>query len=121
MEYLHKLRIARHGPGYFNNKGQIDWSVVNPNGIESLRPRNEPGLQFADCVASAVYRAVGEDWFGDVRPTLIEALALRFLHHGSTPRDYGFKLLPYGFSVPLSSDQARSFGAVGYSFPATPD
>lgn len=115
--YLHKLRLARHGPRYFNNKGRIDWSVVSPSGIVSLRAKHEPGLQFADCVASAVYKAVDEDWFGEVVPSYLETLAPRFIRQGATSCDHGFKLLPDGFNGPLSAGQRRALGAVGYSFP----
>jgi hypothetical protein len=97
--YLHKLRVARHGPGYFNNKGTIDWSVVNPSNVESARAKNEPGLQFADCVASAVYKAIDQDWFGEVTPSFIEALAPRFIRQGMSPRDYGFKRACQNFRV----------------------
>lgn len=58
VAYLYKLKTARHGGDYFNNRGKIDWSVVHLLGIDSVRPKNEPGLQLADCAASAIFRAM---------------------------------------------------------------
>lgn len=112
--YLHKLRVERHGRGYFNNKRQIQWSVVDPSSIESARAKAEPGLQFADCVASAIYRAVDEDWFGVPSPGLLEDLAPRFLRDGATPFGYGFTLLPERFQGPLTTQQERGLRAVGF-------
>lgn len=114
--YLYKLKTARHGADYFNNKGQIDWSVVHPFGVDCLRPKNEPGLQFADCVASAIFRSIDEDWFGKVSPEYMEALSPLFIRRGTAVRDYGYKLLPDGFNGPLSKNQIGSLKAVGYTF-----
>lgn len=111
--YLHKLRVARHGPDYFNNKRQITWPVVDPSGLISLRGASEAGLQFADCVASAVFRALDQDHFGTAVPAYLEALAPRFVKLGATPEGHGFKLLPDGFRGPLSDAQRRGLRAVG--------
>jgi hypothetical protein len=112
--YLHKLCVERHGRDYFNNKRQIEWSVVDPSAIESLRAKGEPGLQFADCVASAIFKAVDADWFGDAAPHFLERLAPRFLGRGRTAFGYGFKLLPDGFAGPLCREQEQGLMAVGY-------
>jgi Protein of unknown function (DUF3800) len=114
--YLYKLKTSRHGPDYFNNRGKIDWSVVHELGVECLRPKNEPGLQLADCAASAIFRSVDENWFGSVRPSYLESLGEKFIKLGTTPRDYGFKLLPDGYNGPFSKDQIRGLKAVGYTF-----
>lgn len=123
--YMHKLRVSRHDRAYFNNKHQIDWSCFNPSDITSARARAECGLQFADCVASSIFRAVDEDRFGDdVMPEFLEELSPRFLRASgnSTPAGYGFKLLPDPFpgpaQIPLTDRQARSLAAVGYIRPA---
>ncbi len=114
--YLYKLKVERHGADYFNNRGKIDWSMVHILGIDGLRPRTEPGLQVADCIASAIFRALDEDQFGSGRPAYLENLSRLFIRHSSTPRDYGFKLLPDHLNVPLSQDQIRGLKAVGYIF-----
>lgn len=112
--YLEKLRMERHDRNYFNNKGSINWSVFEPRAIESRRAKNEPGLQFADCIASAIHRSIDEDWYGTSEPEHVELLASRFLHRDKTPRDYGFKLLPDGFRGPASHRQRRTLKTVGY-------
>jgi hypothetical protein len=90
--------------------------VVDIGGLASERPKNEPALQLVDCVASAVYKAIDEDNFGEVVSLFIETLAQRFIRTQSAVADYGFKLLPDKFKAPLSSDQKRSLKAVGYDF-----
>jgi uncharacterized protein DUF3800 len=112
--YLSKLRTERRDRKYFNNKGQIDWSVVDVFDIESRRDRDEAGLQIADCAASAIFRALDESWFGDTKPDYLKLLSGKFIRVSSTPRDYGFKLLPDGFRGPISKGQRQGLMSVGY-------
>ncbi len=113
--YLHKLRLSRHGKDYFNNKRSINWDVVDPSSIDHARARAEPLLQIADCVASAVYKAIDEDWFGSVEPAFLESLAPRFIDLGrGATFGHGFKLLPDGYRGPLSVNQERGLRAVGF-------
>lgn len=112
--YLYKLKSERHDRTYFNNRRQIDWSVVDIPDIDSRKDKDEAGLQIADCAASAIYRALDESWFGDVRPDYLETLRDRFIRNSTTPRDYGFKLLPDNFRAPLSEAQRRGLRSVGY-------
>jgi hypothetical protein len=115
--YLEKLRI-KGGSGPFNNLHNIDWSVVSPYLIRAEKAKDALGLQFADCVASAVYRAVDDDWFGETKPEYLQILAPRFLRGAGaeTARGHGFKLLPQPFSAPLTSGQRKGLSAVGYTF-----
>lgn len=112
--YLLKLKTERHDRSYFNNKGQIDWSVVDVFDMASRRPKDVIGLQIADCTASAIFRALDENWFGDAQPEYLTLLRDRFVRTASTPRDYGFKLLPDNFKAPLSNNQRQGLLAVGY-------
>jgi hypothetical protein len=113
--YLLKLKTERHDRTYFNNKRQIDWSVVDILNIDSRKDKDEIGLQIADCAASAIYRSLDESWFGNVTPRYLELLSDRFIRSNGSPRDYGFKLLPDNFRAPLSNDQRQALDAVGYS------
>ena len=119
VSYLYRLQVARHDRTHFNNRGTINWSVVSLSGIESARPRNEPGLQLVDCAASGIFRAIDENWFGQVRPDYLRSLGPRFIRISQAPRDYGFKLLPDGFVGPLSAEQQLSLRALGYTFPVS--
>lgn len=76
--YLEYLR-TKGGSGPFNNLHDIDWSVVSPYLVRAEKAKDVPGLQFADCVAGAVYRAVDENWFGNTVPEYLELLGPRFL------------------------------------------
>lgn len=112
--YLYKLNSERHDRTYFNNRRQIDWSVVDISDIDSRKDKDEAGLQIADCAASAIYRALDESWFGDVRPKYLEILRDKFIRNSSTPWDYGFKLLPDNFRAPLSEAQRQGLKSIGY-------
>ncbi|MGJ4955097.1 DUF3800 domain-containing protein [Bradyrhizobium sp. HKCCYLRH2015] len=113
--YLFKIKTERHDRNYFNNRGQIDWPLVDLRSIVGRKNRDEPGLQIADCAGSAIFRALDESWFGDGRPEYLEMLSGKFIHIGSAPpRGYGFKLLPDGFRGPTSANQKRALNAVGY-------
>lgn len=112
--YLLKLKTERRDARYFNNKGQIDWSVVNAFDIKSRKDKDEVGLQIADCAASAIFRSLDQSWFGNVDPVYLERLSKKFARIGSTPRDYGFKLLPDDFRAPLSASQRLGLHSVGY-------
>jgi hypothetical protein len=69
-------------------------------------------------VASAVYRAIDENWFGTTAPEYLELLGPKFLKGvgAETAYGHGFKLLPKNFNAPLSTGQRRALEAVGYAF-----
>jgi hypothetical protein len=112
--YLFKLKMQRRNRAYFNNKRQIDWSVVDIFDIDSRKHKDEIGLQIADCAASAIFRSLDESWFGAVTPQYLHLLKNRFIRLNATPWDYGFKLLPDNFRAPLSDDQRDGLKSVGY-------
>lgn len=115
--YLQKLRVERRDSTYYNNKHQIDWTVIDPSWIDSVRSKSEPGLQFADCVASAVFKAIDETSFKLIEPNLLRAFAPRIVRTSSGPEGYGFKLLPNGYRGPFSQRQKQAFRSVGYVIP----
>jgi hypothetical protein len=87
---------------------------VDISDIDSLKDKDEAGLQIADCAASAIYRALDESWFGNVTPKYLDILSDRFIRNTRTPREYGFKLLPDNFRAPLSDAQRQGLKSVGY-------
>jgi hypothetical protein len=113
--YLYKLKIERRDSSYFNNKRQIDWSVLDIPSVESKKDKDEIGLQIADCVASAIYRAIDESWFGVIEPQYLVDLSGRFIKLDNVVRDYGFKLLPDNLNFPTSENQKLAFKSVGYN------
>jgi hypothetical protein len=112
--YLYKLKVERRDANYFNNKRQPDWTVLDIPSIESKKDKDETGLQIADCVASAIYRSIDENWFGKVQTEYLADLAPKFIKLKNLTRDYGFKLLPDQLNFPTSYDQKISFRYVGY-------
>jgi hypothetical protein len=114
--YLEQMRVR--GARRFNNLDEIDWSVVSPYLVRAEKGKNEDGLQLADCVVSAVYRALDEDHFGTTVPEFLEVMAPKFLRKvgAGSPKGHGFKLLPLGFEAPLSDAQRRALAAVSYTF-----
>lgn len=113
--YLYKLKIERRDSSYFNNKRQIDWAVLDIPSLESKKDKDEVGLQIADCVASAIYRAIDENWFGKIEPQYLADLSGKFIRIDGLIRDYGFKLLPSQLNFPTSENQKLAFKFVGYS------
>lgn len=115
--YLEYLR-TKGGSEPFNNLHNIDWSVMSPYLVRAEKAKDVLGLQFADCVASAVYRAIDEDWFGQTVPEYLELLGPKFLKGAGneTAQGHGFKLLPKSFTAPLTAAQKRALRAVGYLF-----
>lgn len=83
--------------------------------LESRKDKDEVGLQLADCIASAIYRAVDEDWFGEVKTQYLADLCGKFISLDGVIRDYGFKLLPDQLNFPTSPAQKTSFRWVGYN------
>lgn len=112
--YLLKLKMQRHDSTYFNNKRQIDWSVVDIFSIESQKDKDAVGLQIADCAASAIFRSFDEAWFGSVEPLFIQLLKDKFIRSTAGCWDYGFKFLPDNYSGPLSPQQEAALRAIGY-------
>jgi hypothetical protein len=116
--YLAKLQVERRPEWYFNNKYQINFRAADPFLIRSQRAKHESGLQGADCIASAIYAALDEDWLGSVTPQFLQIVAHRFVRRASknSPAGYGFKLLPLQFNAPLSAAQKLGLSSVGYRF-----
>lgn len=114
--YLELLRVRSNSRGRFNNLHSINWTTVSPYLLRSAKAKEESGLEFADCIASAIYRSLDENWFGNPAPPFLQTLSAKFLHPVGTksPKGYGFKLLPRPFGAQLSSTQADALGAVGY-------
>jgi hypothetical protein len=109
------MKVERRASSYFNNKGHIDWAVLDIPSIESKKDKDEVGLQIADCVASSIYRSIDENWFGSIEPQYLVDLSERFIKSDSTVRDYGFKLLPDQLNFPTSSQQKAALRCVGYN------
>ena len=94
--YLELLRVRGGGGGRFNNLHSINWTTVSPYRLRSAKAKEESGLEFADCIASAIYRSLDENWFGSASPEFLQVLSAKFLRPvgAKSPKGYGFKLLP---------------------------
>lgn len=112
--YLEKLKVERHDARYFNNKGSISWDGLDPKFVTVSKSKAEIGLQFADCIASAIHKSVDENWYGSAQSEFVKLLRPHFIAQNGVVRDFGFKLLPDGFSGPASSNQRASLRIVGY-------
>lgn len=115
--YLAKLQVERRPVWYFNNRHKVDFRAADPFLIRSQRAKNDDGLQAVDCVASAIYGAIDENWLGSVVPERLSNLSPKFLRPAGrrSPAGYGFKLLPVKFDVPLTRNQKQSLHSVGYA------
>ena len=114
--YLELLRVRGGNNGRFNNLHSINWTTVSPYRLRSAKAKEESGLEFADCIASAIYRSLDESWFGTASPQFLQTLSPTFLRPvgANIPRGYGFKLLQLKFRAPVSATQIEALQAVGY-------
>jgi hypothetical protein len=115
-----KLRRQNQAGTTYLKRGEINWSVINPNEVEVFQAKRRAGLQLSDIVASAFGQAVERKPDGSV--TLDYADALRPIiatqPHRKQSSDYGLKLMPDPpklWRIGLTPEQAHFFMRFGYS------
>jgi hypothetical protein len=112
--YLTKLWIQDER--VFLNKKTLRWSVFDPHEIYAYDHRTRAGLQLADAVASAFYRAVNRDAETPCNSDFAKLLKPRvWAGKKGNHFDTGFKALPFPMRVAnLDADQKDVFNAYGY-------
>jgi hypothetical protein len=114
--YLAKLWIQDGTEGLFLNKSNPRWSVFDPKEVYAYDHRSRAGLQLADVVASAFYRAVNRD--AETSPTADFAKLLKpriWAGRSGKHFDTGIKVLPFPLRIAhLDDEQKEVFRAYGY-------
>lgn len=114
--YYEWMRLKKHSP--YLPWGKIRWEVMHPQLMHVYPHYEREGLQLADIVASAFFKACDKHDTGRCDPRFAELLRPRM---GRVPdrsdgviAGYGVKLMPNMKNAKLDSDQAAIFLSFGY-------
>lgn len=88
------LRLVRDDRQLYPTPGRIAWDVLNPNDLEVVNHSKRAGLQFADCVTSAVYAAVEANVFGNYETRYADLLRGNMITKRGNALNYGIIPVP---------------------------
>ncbi|MFY8142698.1 MAG: DUF3800 domain-containing protein [Caulobacter sp.] len=97
--YLERLRLR--------TDVQINWAVVDIDGIEAIDHSTRAGLQISDIVASALTAGVEPDNFGNCELRYAEILKPIVYSRQGNYLSYGMKFYPWSENLQLSEQQER--------------
>lgn len=99
--YLQRLQAKR-------DEGiQINWEIVDIDGIEAMDHSRSAGLQIADTIASAITAAVECDFYGNCENRYAEILKPIVYNRRGNYLSYGMKLYPGPDRLALDPQQER--------------
>lgn len=98
VEMRDYLFYLRDGHEKISPKRSINWNVLNPEDIKVENHSNRAGLQIADVVTSATYKALEPNVFSDTEPRYVDNLAKRFLRRDRSILNEGITFVPSGSS-----------------------
>ncbi len=114
--YYEWMRLKKHNP--YLPWGKICWDVMHPGLMHVYQHYEREGLQLADIVASAFFKACDKHDTGGCDPSFAELLRPRMGRDPDRPdgkiAGYGVKLLPNMKTAKLDPDQAVVFKSYGY-------
>lgn len=114
--YYEWLKLKRHNPVL--PWGRICWEVMDRRLMRVYPHYQREGLQIADIVASAFFKACDKHDTGACDPQFAELLKPRMAREpdkvGGMIAGYGVKLLPNMKNAKLDPDQAAIFKSYGY-------
>jgi len=84
---------------------QINWSVIDIDGIEAHDQAARFGLQLADIAVSGLTWALEPDFYGNCEPRFARALKPVIYHRGSNYMSYGTKMVPSHDTLDFSQEQ----------------
>ncbi|ACA18439.1 hypothetical protein M446_4081 [Methylobacterium sp. 4-46] len=113
--YLHWLRLQSIGKSLYLDRGDLDWSVVDIDLVESYPHKTRAGLMLADVVASAFFQSVTPKPDGSCRPEYAKLLKPRMAMRDNSIVDFGLKVMPYPlWTAELTEEQKAIFRFYGY-------
>ena len=114
--YYEWMRLKKHNP--YLPWGKIYWDVMHPDLLHVYPHLDREGLQLADVVASAFFKACDKHDTGACDPAFAKALKPRMAREPNKVRGqisgYGVKLMPSMRKAKLDHDQAEIFKFYGY-------
>lgn len=98
--------------------GNLRWSVMDSNLLKLYAHQERAGLQLADVVASAFFKAADSQNTGGCDPRFAKLLSPRMARYRDRPAakvsGYGVKLLPGMSKAKLTREQSEIFEHYGY-------
>lgn len=109
------LRL-RDGTTDGGHGSKIDWGLFDPKDIRVEVHSRLAGLQLADCITSAYFRAVEPNAYGNLEPGYADILDRKLIDFGGRTAGSGILALPAMDALCFSEEQKRFFRRYG-----TPD
>ncbi|KPQ06187.1 MAG: Protein of unknown function (DUF3800) [Rhodobacteraceae bacterium HLUCCA12] len=110
--------ISYQGDNTFLRFGKIEWDAISYDLLKVYPHYERAGLQIADIVASAFFKAVDKYNTGSCDPSFAKLLSPRMARYrdrpGDDPSGYGVKLLPSLGGAKLLPEQQAIFRHFGY-------
>ncbi len=114
--YYEWMRLKKHNP--YLPWGHISWDVMHFDLMKIYPHQDREGLQLADVVASAFFKACDKHDTGQCDPTFAKILSPRMARDPDTRSGqcsgFGVKLMPSLEKAKLDPDQAEIFNFYGY-------
>ena len=85
-DYLQKLKEDTE-----RKEIHIDWNVIDPSMVRAVNHDQLAGLQLADAVATSVYYAVTDNFYGDREDRYLRLLTNTIYRHEKRADGYGLK------------------------------
>lgn len=121
MAYYEWLKIKSVAGATYLPLGEISWSVMDRALIEIHPNEDRPGLQLADCVASAFFRASDTQQVSNHDPECAKRLSDRMArdpdHLSGKLHGFGVKLMPKLGEAKLTKEQQIIYRYYGYPNP----
>lgn len=116
--YYEWLRMKGPTKNLYLPWGNLRWPVMDNRLLKVYNHTERAGLQLADCVASAFFKAADKHSTNQCDPRFAQALRPRMAKEhdrpGSLIAGYGVKLMPGLGKAKLDADQAQIFRYYGY-------
>ena len=121
FEYYDWLQTQSEGGKNALPLGDLSWEVMNRQHFRVRRNENRPGLQLADVVASAFYRACDLHSLSECDPECAKLLEPRMARNPDSAtgdlHGFGVKLMPKWGVARLATKQQEIFRFYGYPKP----
>lgn len=105
-EYLRRMKDGREAVRPVRS---INWSVVDIDSIVVENHSKWAGLQIADCVTSAFFRAVEPNQYGNYEPAYAKLLERNLIRRGGNALDYGLIPVPHIEKCGMDASQLEFF------------
>jgi hypothetical protein len=103
------LMLMRDGREWIKPVRKINWSVVDIDAIAVENHNKWAGLQVADCVTSAFFRAIEPNIYGNYEQRYAQILKNNLIKNGGNALNCGITPVPSFLKCQADSDQIKFF------------